>query len=210
MRRRYETQCSARSNHVVAHLCTFPHQCNAYFYLQTIVHAISSHLSVSPRIPSSHPLEKTSSLTSYPATWDHWTPLFHRYQSLSSHQYTRTPAEVKPHWFLLFSLTSSSDAWQAHQRHLTLLTVYVHGHLLWSPESRKRPPGATLQNYCVLGQSCSTCMNWKLVINAKSWAPSPTYWTRNSGSPAICVFSNPPSESDARSNPRTTGLRHFL
>ena len=207
----------------VVHLCTFSHPCNAYFYLQTIVHAISSHLSVcpqsSPRTPSSHPSEKTSSLTSCTATGDHWSssspvnqtlppwpPLFHRCQSLSSHQYMRTPVERKPRWCLLFSLTSSSDAWQAHQRYLSLLTVYGNGHLLWSPESWKLPRWATLQTYCVLGQRCSKCgprtssssMTWKLVRNAKSWAPSQTYRTRNSGSPAICVFTNPPSESDAR------------
>ena len=105
-------------------------------------------------------------------------------QFLSPHQYMRTPVEVNPDWFLLFSITSSSNTLEGHQRHLNLFIAYVNGYLLWwSPESWKLLPSATLHTSCVLDQCFWMCgpwisnisMNWKLVRNTKSWAPSQTY-----------------------------------
>ena len=87
----------------------------------------------------------------------------------------RTPVEVNPDWFLLFSITSSSNTLEGHQRHLNLFIGYVNGYLLWwSPESWKLLPSATLHTSCVLDQCFWMCgpwisnisMNWKLVRNA--------------------------------------------
>ena len=103
---------------------------------------------------------------------------------LSPHQYMRTPVEVNPDWFLLFSITSSSNTLEGHQRHWNLFIDYVNGYLLWwSPESWKLLPSATLQTSCVIDQCFTMCgpwirsisMNWKLVRNAKFWASSQTY-----------------------------------
>ena len=102
-------------------------------------------------------------------------------QFLSPHQYMRTPVEVNPDWFLLFSITSSSNILEGHWN---LFIAYVNGYLLWwSPESWKLLPSATLQTSCVIDQCFTMCgpwirsisMNWKLVRNTKSWAPSQTY-----------------------------------
>ena len=134
-------------------------------------------------------LEITDQPSSHQSDTASWTPLFHQCQFLSPHQYMKTPVERKSYRFLLFSLTSSSDTWQAHQRHLNLPIVYLNGHLLWSsPESWKMLLSTTLQTYCIIDQgfskcgpwTCSISLNWRLFRNAKSWAPSQTYWTRNS------------------------------
>ena len=181
----------------------FPPIC---FYLQTIIHATSSHLSAYPQstpcIPSSHPLEKISSMTSYVTTLDHWSALLPSIRHclldatipplsvLVSYRYMKTCVERKSYRFLLFSLTLSSDTRQAYQRHLNLPIVYLNGHLLWpSPKSCKMLLSTTLQTYCIIDQgfskcgpwTCSISLNWRLVRNAKSWAPSQTYWTRISG-----------------------------
>lgn len=107
-----------------------------------------------------------------------------------SYRYMKTCVERKSYRFLLFSLTLSSDTRQAYQRHLNLPIVYLNGHLLWpSPKSCKMLLSTTLQTYCIIDQgfskcgpwTCSISLNWRLVRNAKSWAPSQTYWTRISG-----------------------------
>ena len=65
----------------------------------------------------------------------------------------------EPRLISSFSITSSSNTLEGHQRHWNLFIDYVNGYLLWwSPESWKLLPSATLQTSCVLDQCSEKAM----------------------------------------------------
>ena len=122
----------------------------------------------------------------------------------------------------LFSHISSSLAYDQHIRAIRfhLKEVHVNDCLLrWSPESWKRTLLTILQASCVRNQWFSKCgpwtskhqHDWETCQKCRVLGSSPNLLNQKlwEESPAISVFTNPPSEPEAWSHVRTPGLRHF-